>query len=105
VLVETNFSPRTVLSEVQQIEHELGRIRKTEQYASRLIDIDLLFFDDLILKTPSLQLPHPRMAERRFVLGPLAEIAPDKLHPETNKTVAQMFAECPDGLKVFKLMK
>lgn len=105
VLVETILSPQQALEAALRIEKELGRTRKSAQYSSRIIDLDLLFYDDLVLQTPQLQLPHPRMAERRFVLEPLAEIAPDKFHPETLETVAQMLGDCPDELKVSKLTK
>ncbi|HKJ41515.1 MAG TPA: 2-amino-4-hydroxy-6-hydroxymethyldihydropteridine diphosphokinase, partial [Sunxiuqinia sp.] len=71
ILVETKLKPEQVLKETQQIEHELGRVRKQDQYVSRLMDVDLLLYDDVVLQTSTLELPHPRMAERRFVLAPL----------------------------------
>ena len=103
VLVETPLNPENALKAVQQIEKELGRVRKTEQYTSRVIDLDLLFYDDLILHTPGLEIPHPRMSERRFVLEPLTEIAAEFVHPEKQKTVHRMLIECQDSLKVNKL--
>lgn len=103
VLVETSLKPVEILEEVKQIEKELGRVRHSKRYASRVIDLDLLFYDALILRTPSLELPHPRIAERRFVLAPLNEIAPGFIHPVLKKTVANLLSECPDQLKVRKL--
>ncbi|MGB3402737.1 MAG: 2-amino-4-hydroxy-6-hydroxymethyldihydropteridine diphosphokinase [Microcoleaceae cyanobacterium] len=72
-----------------QIEAEFGRVRR-ERWGPRTLDLDLLLFDQLILDTPSLQIPHPRMAERAFVLIPLAEIAPDWTHPVSGKAIALM---------------
>lgn len=103
VVVETSLQPLRILEEIQQIERRLGRVRHAQQYVSRLIDLDLLFYDQLIFQHPDLEIPHPRIAERRFVLEPLAEIAPNLLHPVLNKTAAQLLAECPDQLAVTKL--
>lgn len=103
LVVDTKLSPQSALEATQQIENELGRVRHASQYSSRLIDIDLLFFDQTVLDTPQLQLPHPRIAERRFVLEPLAEIAPDFIHPVHRKLISQLLKECPDKLKVKKL--
>jgi len=105
VLVETNLKPLQVLEEVQHIETELGRVRHEGRYVSRVIDIDLLFYDDLIIQSPRLELPHPRMAGRRFVLEPLAEIAPDFIHPVLKKTMAVLRDECHDPLKVKKVIR
>lgn len=88
VCVETLLSPRELLTITQQIEREIGRTTKSvnHTYADRLIDIDLLMYDDLIINDPDLVLPHPLMHERRFVMEPLAEIAPGVVHPLlTNK--------------------
>lgn len=100
--IATSLSPEEVLNQTQQIELELGRIRKANQYDSRLIDIDILFFDDLILNRENLILPHPRIQERKFALVPLCEIAPNLIHPVLLKSISQILEECNDPLKVEK---
>ena len=96
--VETELSPLEVLQKTQEIERELGRTHKSVGgvYSDRLIDIDLLLYDDLILDTPTLKLPHPLMQERRFVMEPLAEIAPDVIHPVLGKTLGDIYRDLTD---------
>jgi len=93
VQLETSLSPHELLAATQQIEHELGRTAKSKgrHYADRTIDIDILMYDELILQTPDLVLPHQLMHERLFVLQPLAEIAPELQHPVLKKTIATLF--------------
>lgn len=93
VCVETNLLPLQVLKETQRIEQELGRTEKSVngQYSDRLIDIDLLLYDDRVIDTEELILPHPLMTERRFVMEPLSEIAPDVIHPVLHKTMKELF--------------
>ena len=95
--VDTDLSPLAVLQETQAIERELGRTKKSVDgvYSDRLIDIDLLFYEDLVLSVTSptgaeLNLPHPLMTERDFVMLPLAEIAPELVHPVFGKTMKEI---------------
>ena len=91
--VETLLPPLSVLHLTQEIEREIGRTHKSVGgvYSDRVIDIDLLLYGDLVLDTPELKLPHPLMHERRFVMEPLAEIAPDVMHPVLNKTMQELY--------------
>lgn len=103
IIAESTLDPLEILHQTKLIETEMGRIRKSEHYEARIIDIDLLFYDDLKLNTPNLTLPHPKMEERRFVLVPLNEIAPDKRHPISGMKVQEMLRLCPDSLKVERI--
>ena len=87
--IETDLLPRRLLSRIQKIEREMGRKRIVAK-GPRLIDIDILFFAEAAVHTPDLEIPHPRIAERRFVLEPLAELAPDFRHPATRETIREM---------------
>lgn len=93
VCVESGLLPLEVLSETQAIERELGRTAKSVagDYADRVIDIDLLLYADTVLAIDGLTLPHPLMAERRFVMEPLAEIAPEVVHPILGQTMKELF--------------
>ncbi|MGQ1908879.1 2-amino-4-hydroxy-6-hydroxymethyldihydropteridine diphosphokinase [Marinifilum sp. RC60d5] len=104
VLCETDLVPLEVLNATQSIEQNLGRVRKKNRYSERTIDVDLLFYDDLIMDTERLELPHPRMGERMFALTPLAEIAPHFIHPVWKKTVSEIKFDCTDSsiVKRFK---
>lgn len=102
VVVHSLLSPQEALEEALAIESLLGRVRKSSisRYTSRAIDIDILFCDHLIIDTPELQIPHPRLTERRFVLEPLNEILPNFIHPILYKTITECLNECPDKCKV-----
>ncbi|MCA9307065.1 MAG: 2-amino-4-hydroxy-6-hydroxymethyldihydropteridine diphosphokinase [Phycisphaerales bacterium] len=90
-IVETRLKPRALLDLLLQIERDHGRTRKPgRRWASRTLDLDLVMYDTMVLDTPGLTLPHPRMHERRFVLEPCAQIAPWARHPVTGMTVLQM---------------
>lgn len=88
-LVEVQLTPQELLQNLLKIEVQYGRVRQ-ERWGPRTLDLDLLFFDDLILNLPNLQLPHPRITERAFVLVPLAEIAPNWVEPVSGKAIAQL---------------
>ncbi|MBQ9864016.1 MAG: 2-amino-4-hydroxy-6-hydroxymethyldihydropteridine diphosphokinase [Bacteroidales bacterium] len=100
--VETTLSPHEALGEALGIERILGRRRENgsvenaRYYSSRPIDIDLIFYDTMVIDAPDLVLPHPRMHLRRFVLQPLCQLAPDFIHPVFNKSLSQLLEECPD---------
>lgn len=114
VVVDTDMTAREVLVEALRIEKELGRVRKedaagthnsedeTRAYSSRPIDIDLIFFNSDTIDTSDLQLPHPRMHQRRFVLTPLAEIIPTYQHPKFRKSVTELLDECEDQGSIMK---
>ena len=99
IFVESNFDPYTILDLVLQIEKDMGRIR-IEKWGERIIDIDILFIDDLIIESENLCIPHEFVAKRKFVLQPMCEIAPGFIHPKLNKTISQLLEECIDEEKV-----
>jgi 2-amino-4-hydroxy-6-hydroxymethyldihydropteridine diphosphokinase len=97
--VSTALPPTTLLTQINIIEKDLGRERRIK-WGARVIDIDILYYDDLVLQTPELVIPHPHLQDRRFTLLPLAEIAPGFIHPVLKKSNEALVAECLDNLPV-----
>jgi 2-amino-4-hydroxy-6-hydroxymethyldihydropteridine diphosphokinase len=99
--LETNLTPQDLMHSILQIERKMGRKRRQEK-GPRTIDIDILLFGNQILNSSDVTIPHPAMHQRRFVLEPLAEIAPEARNPLLNKTVRELLAELPEGPVVRK---
>ncbi|HTW58046.1 MAG TPA: 2-amino-4-hydroxy-6-hydroxymethyldihydropteridine diphosphokinase [Terriglobales bacterium] len=102
VSMETAAAPEQLMAALLTIEREMGRER-TQEKGPRTIDIDILLFDDLVVNSPDLIIPHPAMHQRRFVLEPLAEIAPDARHSALRKTVREMLKDLPPGQSVRRI--
>ncbi len=102
IIIETTHSADELMKSLLEIETGLGRVR-TEKYGPRTIDLDILFFDELIYHSATVTLPHPALQDRRFVLIPLAELSPRKIHPVYLKTISRLLKECADKLEVKKV--
>jgi 2-amino-4-hydroxy-6-hydroxymethyldihydropteridine diphosphokinase len=102
IIVQTNMQAEKVMQTILNIEKQMGRIR-TKKNAPRIIDIDILFFNKQIINTAALQVPHPRLEQRNFVLVPLNELSPNLKHPVLNQTIHQLLRICPDTLTVYKI--
>jgi 2-amino-4-hydroxy-6-hydroxymethyldihydropteridine diphosphokinase len=102
IAITPKLSPFHLLEALLAIEGEMGRVRH-EKYGPRLIDIDILLYGNEVIQTESLKVPHPGIPERRFVLMPLAEIAPGLVHPVLRKTITELLIGCRDPLKVTRL--
>jgi 2-amino-4-hydroxy-6-hydroxymethyldihydropteridine diphosphokinase len=101
VVIETGLQPQQLMQLCRSAEGRLGRRRNTgRRYESRVIDIDILLWEDRVISLPGLEVPHPRLADRKFVLVPLNEIAPDAVHPETGQKVSELLAMCDDMSEV-----
>ncbi len=99
LLVQSLLSPQDILKSILKIETKMGR-KRNEKFGPRIIDIDLLFYNDVILESPDLVIPHPEIANRRFVLIPLAEISENFKHPFLKQKISQILVNCTDNLKV-----
>ena len=99
VEVETKLTPQRLMQALLDIERSMGRLRLTPK-GPRIIDMDILLFGSTIVHEPGLEIPHPRMTERRFVLVPFAEIAAGAIHPVLKKTIAELLDETPDRSEV-----
>jgi len=102
--ISTPLPPLPLLHTLLNIEREIGRIRQ-QKWGARVIDIDIIFYNDEVISLPELKIPHPRMQNRQFVLVPLNEILPDWVHPIFQQTVHALLAACDDELPVKKLEK
>tara|TARA_B110000858_G_scaffold94338_1_gene108739 strand:- start:208 stop:690 length:483 start_codon:yes stop_codon:yes gene_type:complete len=96
ILLESTLTPELILNKILTIEKDMGRLKTTDQYSDRCIDIDILFFDNMIVNSKSLEIPHPRIQLRKFVLTPMLELTPDLIHPILNKSIRQLELECDD---------
>ncbi len=100
--LETNQSPKQLMASILRIEQAMGR-QRLQKKGPRTIDIDILLFDSAVVNSSELTIPHPALHQRRFVLEPLAEIAPEVLHPTLKKTVRELLDRLPEGQAVRKL--
>jgi 2-amino-4-hydroxy-6-hydroxymethyldihydropteridine diphosphokinase len=100
--VWTDKDPGCILRQIHQIEAKLGRQVRSPEYADRMIDIDILFYGDMVMSLPDLHIPHEKIQDRRFSLVPLAEILPDFEHPILKKKISTLLSECMDNLPVKK---
>lgn len=104
IRIETGLGPLELLDRIQSVQRRTGRMPDSVRFGPRLLDLDILLYNGLILQGPRLILPHPRMHRRRFVLKPLCDIDPDTVHPVLGKTAATLLAELhEDGQQVLEL--
>ena len=100
ISIETNLSALELLKTVLETEEQLGRKRNNDKWQERIIDIDILFYNNETIELPELKIPHPFIQERKFVLAPMNEIASNFTHPVLKKTIATLLLECKDELEV-----
>ena len=104
ILVETLLTATQLIDTVILVESMMGRKRTIKKYEPRIIDIDILFFNEEIINTEELTVPHPLIPERKFILGPMTEIAPGFIHPLLKKSIIQLLHECEDKSAIKKLV-
>jgi 2-amino-4-hydroxy-6-hydroxymethyldihydropteridine diphosphokinase len=100
VKIKTSLKPSELLERLLMVESLMGRLREGKKYSSRIIDIDILFYGKQVVRTEVLEIPHPELYKRKFVLVPLAEIAPDLVHPVFKKSISELLQECSDESKI-----
>ena len=103
--IRTDLKPETLLVRLKAVEHGMGRRPGGDKFGPRTLDLDILFYDDRILRTRWLQIPHSRLHQRRFVLKPLCNIAPELVHPVFGQTVQSLLSDLRDGGKKVILFK
>ena len=104
VKIETHLAPLDLLSTLQTIQHHAGRAKNGIRFGPRVLDLDIIFYDQLVMTTRSLEIPHPRMHKRRFVLQPICDIDPDIVHPLLNIAVKSLLNQLEDNeQEVFEL--
>jgi len=97
LLIESSLSVELILNKILKIEKDMGRLNSVGQYSDRCIDIDILFFEDIIVNSKDLIIPHPRLHLRKFVLTPMLDLMPDLIHPILKKSIRQLELECDDN--------
>ena len=103
--ISTDLEPEHLLAQLKAIEHSMGRRPGEAMFGPRTLDLDILFYDDRVLRTTLLEIPHPRLHQRRFVLRPLCNIAPDLAHPVLGQTIRSLLSDLKDGEKKVVLYK
>ena len=104
-LIRTSIEPEALLARLQAIEQKMGPRANSRRFGPRVLDLDILFFDDLVLQCGNLRVPHPRLHERRFVLQPLSDIAARFMHPVLGETIGSLLAGLKDGQKRVRLLE
>jgi len=100
ISIKTSIAPEELLSLFLQIENTMGRVRSSDTYEARIIDIDILFYNSEIIETEHLKVPHPMLHLRKFTLAPLYEIIPEFVHPVLKKNIRELYRECTDNESV-----
>jgi 2-amino-4-hydroxy-6-hydroxymethyldihydropteridine diphosphokinase len=104
VAVDTDLEPEALLKHCQGLERQMGRRPSPSRWTDRVIDLDILFFGDMVLEGPELTIPHPELHRRRFVLAPLCEIAPDLRHARLGSDIRELLARVPDDKRVREIV-